>query len=71
MDGLIPVQVAARHLVNPVLADVSDDVMSADDMFAHVEAVAVVRVRLPHLALREVTQVIVQSCNEIYQHVRV
>jgi len=40
-------------------------------MFAHVEAVTVVRVRLPHLGLREVAQVIVKSCNEVHQHVRV
>ena len=66
VDGLVPVQVAASHMVYPVLADVSDDgAMPANDMFADVEAVAVVRVRLPHLPLREVAQVIVKSCNEM------
>jgi len=64
VDGLVPVQVAASHMVYPVLADVSDDVaMHANDMFAHVEAVAVVRVRLPHLPLHKVAQVIVKSYN--------
>ena len=55
VDGLVPEESAARHVVDDVLP-------LRRRRFAHVEQVAVLWVRLPDLAHREVTLIAVDGC---------
>ena len=57
VDGLVPVEVAARHVMYAVVA------RHGPCRLADVEEVAVLVVRLPHLAHGEVTLVTVDGCS--------